>query len=156
MLTRARSTWRSLRSLSFDETLRSDESHALTSAWRLQAPDRLAYQIVDGAAAVIVGKRRWDRVKPGKPWKTSPQALIRQPTPSWVRATNARVVGTTVVRGRPARVITFFDPTTPGWYTVAVDRESFRTYDVRMVATAHFMHDRYHSFDATPAILPPH
>ena len=154
VVTRAERVWRTLRSLSFEETLRSDESHEVTSSWQLQAPDRLAYQIAHGGSAVIVGKRRWDRV-PGKPWKASPQPPIRQPTPQWVEATNAHVVATTVARGRPALVVTFFDPKTPGWYTATVDSETFRTYDVRMVATAHFMHDRYHSFDETPAIRPP-
>jgi len=154
LVTRAERVWRALRSLSFDETLSSDEGHVVTSSWQLQAPDRLAYQIVDGAAAVIVGERRWDRT-PGMPWKESPQPSIRQPTPLWVDATNAHVVGTTAARGRSALVVTLFDPKTPGWYTAIVDRKSFRTYDVRMVAAAHFMHDRYHSFDETPAVLPP-
>ena len=154
MLARAERVWRSLRSLSFDETLRSDERHGVTSSWQLQAPDRLAYQIVDGPSAVIVGKRRWDKL-PGKPWKASSQLTIRQPTPPWVDATNARIVGTTVARGRPVLVVTFFDSRTPGWYTAIVDRGTFRTYDVRMVASAHFMHDRFHSFDESPAIRPP-
>lgn len=154
LINRAERVWRALRSLSFDETLRSDESHVVTSSWQLQAPDRLAYQIADGASAVIVGERRWDRT-PGGPWKASPQAPVRQPTPQWVGATNAHVVGTTAARGRPAFIVTFFDPKTPGWYTAVVDRKTFRTYDVRMVATAHFMHDRYHSFNEALAIRPP-
>ena len=155
LVTRAERVWRSLDSLSFDETLRSSPTNAVVSSWQLQAPDRLAYQIVDGASAVIVGKQRWDKVAPGEPWKVSPQPPIHQPTPPWVDATNARVVDETIVRGRPAHVITFFDPKTPGWYTATVDRESSRTYDVRMIATAHFMHDRFHSFDETPPIEPP-
>ena len=154
VLTRADRVWRSLRSLSFDETLRSDERHVLTSSWQMQAPDKLAYQIPNGASAVVVGKRRWDKV-PGEPWEASPQLRLRQPRPPWASVANARVVGTTVARGRPALVVTFFDPGTPAWYTVILDRETFRTYDVRMVATAHFMHDRFHSFNETPAIRPP-
>lgn len=154
VLSRAGRVWRGLRSLSFDETLRSDERHILTSSWQMQAPDRLAYQIPDGASAVVVGKRRWDKV-PGEPWEASPQLPLRQPRPSWVTATNARVVGTTVARGRPALMVTFFDPRTPAWYAVILDRQTFRTYDLRMVATAHFMHDRFHSFNETPAIRPP-
>jgi hypothetical protein len=147
--------WNHLRSLSFDETLRSGPTSAVSSSWQLQAPDRLAYQVVDGASAVIVGERRWDSFGPGKPWKRGPQARIHQPTPPWVDVVNAHVVATTTARGRPAFVITFFDPKTPGWYRVIVDRENFRTYDVHMVATAHFMHDRFHSFDRTPPIRPP-
>ena len=52
-------------------------------------------------------------------------------------------------------MVTFFDPRTPAWYAVILDRQTFRTYDLRMVATAHFMHDRFHSFNETPAIRPP-
>jgi hypothetical protein len=154
VLTRAERVWRGLRSLSFDETLRSDERHILTSSWQTQAPDRLAYQIPDGASAVVVGKRRWDTV-PGEPWESSAQLPLRQPRPPWASVVNARVVGTTVARGRPGLVVTFFDPETPAWYTVILDREIFRIYDVRMVATAHFMHDRFDSFNETPAIRPP-
>jgi hypothetical protein len=154
VLMRAERAWRGLRSLSFDETLRSDERHILTSSWQTQAPDRLAYQIPDGASAVVVGKRRWDKV-PGEPWEASAQLPLRQPRPPWVRAVNARVVGTTLARGRPALVVTFFDPGTPAWYAAILDRETFRTYDLRMIAAAHFMHDRFHSFNETPAIRPP-
>ena len=154
VLRRSDRVWRSLGSLSYDETLRSDERHVLRSSWQMQAPDRLAYQIPDGASAVVVGKRRWDKV-PGEPWEASPQLPLRQPRPPWASVTNARVVGTRVARGRPALVVTFFDPKTPAWYTATVDRKTFRTYDIRMVATAHFMHDRYHSFNETPAIRPP-
>ena len=154
MLVRAERVWRSLRSLSYDETLRSDERHVLTSSWQMQAPDRLAYQIPNGASAVVLGKRRWDKV-PGEQWEAAPQLPLRQPRPPWVSTANARVVGTTIARGRPALVVTFFDPRAPAWFTAILDRETFRTYDLRMVATAHFMHDRYHSFDETPVIRPP-
>jgi hypothetical protein len=151
---RADQVWRSLRSLSFDETLGAGLDRVVRSSWQVQAPDRLTYRIVNGASAVIVGNRRWDR-NPGGPWKESPQRPIRQPAPPWVGATDAYVVGTTVVRGRPALVLTFFDPSTPGWFRAVVDKHTLRTLDLRMVATAHFMHDRMHSFNETPAIRPP-
>jgi hypothetical protein len=150
----AEKVWRSLRSLSFEETLASGPSRVVTSSWRVQAPDRLTYRIVDGASAVVVGKRRWDKV-PGRPWKASPQFPVRQPVPTWVYVTDAHVVRTTLARGRPVVVVTFFDPKTPSWLTVVVDRETLRTLDVRMVATAHFMHDRFHSFNETRDIRPP-
>jgi hypothetical protein len=151
---RANSAWRALRSLSFEETLGSGLPHVVRSSWQVEAPNRLAYQIVGGAEAVILGSQRWDR-NPGGPWKESPQRPIRQPVPPWVGATNAYVVGTTAVAGRPAIVVTFFDPNTPGWYRLVVERDSGRTTDVRMTATSHFMHDRLRSFDSTPRIRPP-
>jgi hypothetical protein len=154
LLVSAERTWRSLRSLSFDETLASGPSRVVESSWRVQAPDRLAYRIPHGAEAVVIGKRRWDRT-PGRSWTESSQFPLRQPVPPWVGVTDAHVVSAAVVHGRPAIVVTFFDPKTPSWLRVVVDRETHRTLDVRMVATAHFMHDRFHSFDETPGIRPP-
>jgi len=120
----------------------------------VQAPDRLTYDIDRGYSAVIIGKHRWDKA-PGGTWKRSPQLPITQPTPPWVAATNARVLGATTARGRPAWRVSFFDPKTPGWFTVVIDRETLRTLDLRMVTTAHFMHEVYGSFDAAPAIRAP-
>jgi hypothetical protein len=154
MLSEARRAWRALRSLSFIERLASDENHVVTSTWRVQAPDRLVYEIDHGDEAVIIGKRRWDR-SPGGHWRRSPQFPLTQPTPPWVSATNAHVLGATTLRGRPAWRISFFDPKTPGWFTVVLDRQTLRTLDLRMVATAHFMHDVYGSFDAAPEIRAP-
>lgn len=154
MLTDARRAWRALRSLTFTERLASDEDHVVTSTWRVQAPDRLVYQIGHGDAAVIIGKRRWDR-SPGGRWKRSPQFPITQPTPPWVSARNARVLDATTLRGHPAWRVSFFDPKTPGWFTVVLDQETLRTLDLRMVATAHFMHEVYGSFDAAPEIRAP-
>jgi hypothetical protein len=150
----AERAWRSLRSVSFEETLASGPSRVVASAWRAQAPDRLTYRIRGGSSAVVIGKRRWDKAA-GRPWKKSPQFPLRQPVPPWVGSTNAHVVATAVVRGRSAAVVTFFDPKTPSWLRVVVDRATHRTLDLRMVATAHFMHDRYHSFDETSVIRPP-
>src|SRR4029453_2828555 len=95
ILVRAGRVLRSLRSLSYDETLRSDERHVLTSSWQMQAPDRLADQLPSGASEVVLGKRRWDKV-PGEQWEAAPQLPLRQPRPPWVSTANARVVGTTV------------------------------------------------------------
>ena len=145
--------WRALDSLAFDETLGSGVS-VVTSSWTAQAPDRLTYRIAGGASAVVIGKRRWDK-EPGRPWKESSQQPLRQPIPPWVRVTDAHVVGETTVAGRRARVVTFFDPNVPAWFRLVVDRETDRTLDLRMVATAHFMHDRLHSFDSVPPIRPP-
>jgi hypothetical protein len=150
----ARRTWRALRSLAFTERLASDEAHVVTSTWQVQAPDRLAYQIDRGYSAVVVGKHRWDKA-PGGPWKRSPQLPITQPTPPWVSATDAHVVGSATLRGRSAWKVSFFDPQTPAWFDVVLDRETLRTLDLRMNTTAHFMHEVYGSFNTAPAIRPP-
>jgi hypothetical protein len=155
VLERAGRVWRSLHSLTFHEHLASDSVHETTSTWKIEAPDRVAYQVKGGWAGIVVGDRRWDRSPTAKRWAPSPQSRLTQPVPAWVRVTDAHVLGTVIVGGRPAWRISFFDPGTPAWFTVAIDRQTFHTLDSRMTATAHFMHDAYSSFDTTPAILPP-
>jgi hypothetical protein len=155
LLVQARGVWRSLRSLSFSESLASGPGHVALSTWRVQAPDRLAYQVKGGWAGIVVAGTRWDKGPGAKHWVSSPQTRLTQPIPGWVKVTDAHVLGSTTVRGRPAWRVSFYDPATPGWFTVLVDKTSLRIYQVRMTATAHFMRDDYGSFNATPAIRPP-
>jgi len=155
LLARAGRVWRSLRSLSFRESLASGPGHAVRSTWQLQAPDRLAYQVSGGWAAVVIGGRRWDRSPGGERWIASPQTRLTQPIPFWVSVRDAHLLGTATVQGRPVWRVSFFDPDTPAWFDVALDRKTSRTLELRMITTAHFMHDVYSSFNATPAIQPP-
>jgi len=108
-----------------------------------------------GWAGIVVGDTRWDKGPGAKHWVSSPQTRLTQPIPGWVKVTDAHVLGGTIVRGRPAWRVSFYDPGTPGWFTVLVDKTSLRIYQVRMTATAHFMRDDYGSFNTTPAIRPP-
>ena len=39
--------------------------------------------------------------------------------------------------------VSFYDPRTPAWFLVAIDKKTLRTLDLHMTATAHFMHDTY-------------
>jgi hypothetical protein len=155
LLVRARTVWRSLRSLSFSESLASGPGQVALSTWRVQAPDRIAYQVKGGWAGIVVGDTRWDKGPGATHWVSSPQTRLTQPIPGWVKVTDAHVLGSTTVRGRPAWRVSFYDPGTPGWFTVLVDKTSLRIYQVRMTATAHFMRDDYGSFNTTLAIRPP-
>jgi hypothetical protein len=151
LVARATHVWRSLHSLAFADRLGSDASHVVNSNWRAVAPDRVAYAIPGGYSAVIVGDKRWDRA-PGGRWIESPQtALLRQPVPVWQSATDAHVVGETGTAWR----ITFYDPRTPAWFEITVDKRTTRTLDLRMTTTAHFMHEQYSGFDAPLSITPP-
>lgn len=150
LVARATRVWRSLRTLAFYDRLASDPAHVVVSTWRAVAPDRLAYRIKGGYAAVIVGGRRWDRA-PGGRWVESPQTPVKQPVPVWQSATDAHVVGATATTWQ----ITFFDPRTPAWFAISVDKRTLRTIDLRMTATAHFMHERYGPFDAPLTVRPP-
>ncbi len=151
LVARATRTWRSLHSLAFSDRLGSDARHVVFSTWRAVAPNRLAYVIRGGYRAVIVGGKRWDR-SPGGRWIESPQtAELRQPVPVWQSARDAHVVGETKTAWR----ITFYDPRTPAWFEITVDKRTMRTLDLRMTTTAHFMHERYRAFDAPLSVRPP-
>ena len=155
LLAHARAVWSSLRSLSFSESLASGTGHVALSTWRMQAPDRIAYQVNGGWAGIVVGDTRWDKGPGAKHWISSSQTRLTQPRPGWVKVTDAHVLGSETVRGQPAWRVSFYDPGTPGWFTVLVDKTTLRIYQVRMTATAHFMRDDYSAFNSTPAILPP-
>jgi hypothetical protein len=151
LVAHATHVWRSLHTLAFSDRLGSDATHVVFSEWRAVAPNRLAYVIPGGYRAVIVGGKRWDRA-PGGRWIESPQtAELRQPAPVWQSATDAHVVGDTATAWR----ITFYDPLTPAWFEIRVDKRTLRTLDLRMTTSAHFMHERYRAFDAPLAVRPP-
>jgi hypothetical protein len=132
-------------SVAYVERLASDPEHALTAHWRLEAPNRVSYTIADGAQGIVIGNRRWDRAGAGAKWVESPQSPLQQPSTQWTFATNAHRVG--------PGVLTFADPTIPAFFTLRVRGATPRLLE--MTAAAHFMHDRYLSFDSAPQIRPP-
>jgi hypothetical protein len=155
LLVTARAVWQSLRSLSYTESLASGPGYVARSTWQIQAPDRVAYQVKGGWSSVVVGTQRWDRAPNSRHWVESAQSRLTQPVPFWQTVTDAHILGVATVQGRSTWLVSFFDPQTPGWFRVALDRKTLRTLDTRMIATAHFMHDTYGSFNAVPAITPP-
>lgn len=52
-------------------------------------------------------------------------------------------------------MVSFLYPATPAWFTARIDRSSYRTLRLEMVATAHFMHDRDGPFDTPLRVEPP-
>ncbi len=157
ILAKADSVFRSLRSLVYVESLRSKPRGGIVTTWKMVAPDRLSYQIKDGAAAVVIGRRRWDQVRPGGTWeKGSQNPPLTVPVPSWGSVTtNAHVLGAATVHGRSTWIVTFANPTIPAWFTAWIDRRTYRTLQLRMTAAAHFMFHRYLAFDEPVRITPP-
>jgi hypothetical protein len=152
----ATSAWRALDSLTFNEHLASDAVHATSSTWRVQAPNRVAYAITGGGAdGIIVGDRRWDRTTPKAHWVESPQSALTQPLPPWTAVQDAHVLATEAFHGRPAWLVSFFDPGTPAWFTAVIEQKTYHTLLTQMITTAHFMHDVYGGFNTTPPITPP-
>jgi hypothetical protein len=155
LVARAEHVWRSLHSLSFQEQLASDSRPPLESTWRVEAPDRVAYQVKRGWAGVIIGARRWDRSPGVARWVASAQTPVRQPVPTWVSAVDAHVLGAGTVRCRAVWRISFFDPGTPGWFEIALERKTLRTLETHMITASHFMTDVYSAFNTPPAITQP-
>ena len=153
---RAERAFRKLRSLVYVESLRSGPKGGLLTTWRLDAPDKVTYQIHGGASAVIIGDRRWDRSKPGAKWVASPSTVLNVPAPTWSSGvTNARVLGAATVHGDPVWLVSFATPSVPAWFTAWIDKRSYRTLQLRMTAPSHFMFHRYTQFNAPLKIVPP-
>jgi hypothetical protein len=151
----AGAAWRRLRSLAYRDRLASDATHAITSTWRVEAPDRATYALPDGSAGIVIGRKRWDRPSARARWTTSQSLPIRQPAPFWAAVADAHLLRRATLGGRTVEIVSFFDPVTPAWFRVAIQPGTLHTLDLSMDATAHFMHDTYFSFDAAPPIVPP-
>jgi copper transport protein len=145
-----------LHSLVVHSHLASDARHAVDTTYTMVAPDRLAYRNDDGSGSVIIGTKRWDRAAGGK-WVESPQLpALPQPAPFWSPdVTDAHILRTDRVGDRDAWVVSFSNPSTPAWFTAWIDRSTYRTVRLEMVAAAHFMRDRDGPFNAPVDVQPP-
>jgi len=150
IVARAAREFRSLHSVAVRDWLASGPGQSLFTRWTLVAPNRLAYQVKNGSSAVIIGNRRWDKL-PGGKWEESEQTPIRQPTPFWQSWTDAHLLDET----KSTWHVSFFDPKTPGWYELLIDKDTTRVLELRMHATAHFMREVYSRFNAPVTIRPP-
>jgi hypothetical protein len=150
IVARATREFRALRSVAVRDWLASGPGQSLFTRWTLVAPNRLKYQVKNGSSAVIIGNRRWDKL-PGGKWEESAQTPIRQPTPFWRSWRNAYLLG----ESKSAWHVSFFDPKTPGWYELLIDKDTTRVLELRMHATAHFMREVYSRFNAPVTVTPP-
>ncbi len=151
-LARATHAFRALRTVLYAERLSSGPGHTIATTWKLEAPNSVEYAIRGGADGIVIGRTRWDRVRAGAPWEESTSTLLPQPIPSWsVRLANAYVLHRT-----PSRVtISWLDRDSRAWFTGIFDRATARPIEVRMIAPAHFMRQRYLAFNSGVRIVPP-
>jgi copper transport protein len=151
LIRRVDRVFRDLRTLVIREHLASLARNAITTTYRVQAPNRFSYRIDKGPEAVIIGNRRWDRL-PGGRWQRSEQEPIKQPEPFWGSdpMRNAHLLA----RGRTL-LASFYDPKLPAWFELTIDPRSRRLLALKMTAMAHFMRHRYSGFDAPLEIVPP-
>ncbi len=156
LLRRAERAFRSLRSVVYRERLSTGAGKATNTLWRSEAPDRLSYDSDTGNAGVVIGRARWDLVVGGG-WKRSLQnPPLAMPAVPWgAGAYDVNLLATSRRNGRTVVRLSLYEPTTPAWYTVTLDRATLRPLTVDMTATAHFMRDRYVAFNAPRQIRPP-
>lgn len=151
LIARATRAFRSLRSVDYLERLASSPRNKVVAEFTVERPDRLEYRIRGGADGIIIGSRRWDRARGGK-WMPSPQDPSPQPEPIWAgHFTNAYLLETTPT----TYVVSFVKPTGPVWFTLRLDRRTLLPQSLRMTAAAHFMTQRYTSFNAAAKIKAP-
>jgi copper transport protein len=156
LVTRVDRTFRALRTLVIHEHLASSSQNAIDTTYEVAAPNKLAYKIVNGPQAVVIGGTRWDRL-PGGRWEKSETEPLKQPEPFWGsdRRTNARLLGGGTVGGKPVKLASFYDPVIPAWFELSIDPATGRLLALRMTAQAHFMRHRYTGFDEPLRIVPP-
>lgn len=147
LLDRVTRTYRSSRSIVFEESLRSAPGNGELTLFQLQSPNRLAYRIRGGPQAVVIGGRRWDRPNATGHWLETQQTPIAVTQPYWQHPTNVHLVG--------PHTLTFLDRSIPAWFTVTLDAQDRLPDRVGMTAAAHFMVDRYRGYDVPLELSPP-
>ncbi|HEU5278521.1 MAG TPA: CopD family protein [Gaiellaceae bacterium] len=151
LVLRATDAFRKLRSVSYVERLASSPRNKVVADFTLERPNRLSYRIRGGADGIVIGARRWDRAR-GERWIPSAQDPTPQPEPIWVgHFTNAYLLETTP----STYVVSFLKRLGPAWFTLRLDRRTLLPRSLRMTAPAHFMTQRYTSFNRPRAIYKP-
>lgn len=151
----AAAEYKLIHSMVTHERLGSSPTDVVYTTYYAVAPDRLHYVVRGENQTTIIGDRSWTRDVGGS-WQESSQTPIRPIAPYWAPLVqDATVLGSTTVQGHPVWVISFADPQTPGFFTIWVDKSNHRTLELKMTATAHFMHHVYTGFNAPISIQPP-
>jgi hypothetical protein len=138
-----------LRTYRFQEELTSGVGKGASSAFEVQAPDRMRFRTADGFRTIVVGDARWDYR--GGRWERMPFPGLEMPNYMWDGAGNARILG----RAGGRQVLSVFDrEPVPAWFRLTVDGRN-RVLDAEMLSPSHFMRQRFRDFNAPLTIRPP-
>ena len=151
LLRRAAAAFRALRSLRAENVLASDPTHAVTTTFIEQAPDRLSIDVHGGQRSVIVGSTRFD-LQPNGRWRRSPAVPSRVPDPFW--APGATAVHVAARSGRTLQ-LTLVIPNGPVFFRLWVDADTHLVTRLRMITAAHFMSERELDFNSAPPVTAP-
>lgn len=160
LLMRAQRAMRALRSVRQVERVSSGlAGTAARSDYRLEAPDRMAFETSAGTRTVVVGDRQCLRA-PGIPWRRRPYGSgVPFSTRSWFRwtpyARAVRLLGRRVRRGRRVSELALMDEATPVWFRLVVDERTGRVLRERMTGRGNFGSTRFSAFNRPLEISPP-
>lgn len=156
VLRRLREAYGRLRSLRLDETFTGGPRFSIRTVYRFEAPDRTSLRSSTGREEIQIGRSDFTRDAPDMPWrKDELSAGIRIPFIfPWQRAGRPMLLGRTTIAGRPAFLLSLFDPIGI-WYRIAVDERTGRPLRESMRAPGHFMERVYSRFDEPMNIRAP-
>lgn len=156
LMTKVDRVYSRLKTLVTHERLASDPIHVVNTVYRAIAPSTLAIESSNDTRAVVIGAKRWDK-QPGAGWRESVQSPpVNALAPFWAGIIqDPTLLGSTTVGGRHVWFVSFAAPQIPAFFQLDVDKATSRTLDLRMTASAHFMHHRYGPFDSPLTITPP-
>jgi len=159
-LNQTQATMRGLRSVrEYEQVVSAPGAYAITN-YRLRAPDRFAYDTNLGGHSIVIGRSQWSREPPDQRWRRDLfGGGIAFSTRSWFVWTNyaqaVRLLGMENRGGRPTAVVGLMDPGSPAWWRLYIDLRTKRLVQDRLITTAHFMTQIYHSFNRPLTIQPP-
>jgi hypothetical protein len=147
---------RGLHSLIVQEYLSSGPRYpVLETTFTFVAPDQMIYRIEGAGEAIVIGARRWDRERAGKPWERLRQDPLRVPAPDWRQALFPSLLGEGERNGRPVWRVSFYDSTIPAWFEMDIDQETNLPLWMSMIGAAHFMTRDFRAFNAPLTVSPP-
>jgi hypothetical protein len=151
LIRQTRDALRALKSVRIENELSSGVGQAVDTTFIAQAPDRLSIAVRGGTTARIIGSIRYDLR--GGVWQKSPTPPIASPDPFWAKGATAAYVAD---RSADTLTLTLAVNQGPTFFELVVDRKTLLVQRLRMIASAHFMQERYLDVNrATPVLRPP-
>ncbi|HEY4689035.1 MAG TPA: copper resistance protein CopC [Anaerolineae bacterium] len=154
LLKRADAAMNRLTSMAEKQTLRDDAGNQLDVIFTYAAPDRLRYQIVNGATAIEIGADDY-QLGPDGQWIKNQRAVPFQwPTFNYGQvAGNAKVEGDQKIGDSDAMIVAF----EYGGYQFRfwIDAQTDRIVRINMDGAGHHMISVYDQFDSAAKIEPP-
>jgi len=154
LLRTAQRRMRSLSSLRLKEAVTSGLGTTVVTDYRFLAPNRMAYRTNAGTRVVAIGRTRYLSTSNG-PFEEGTFGADGFRLDSffgWTAyAPSVRWLGS----DRGVVTLALFDPATPVWYRLRIERGTRRIVGERMIAEGHYMSRRYFGFDRPISIVPP-